>query len=269
MIHDILAIYLYREEVSVMKDLLMVLGEEFIKIQWKSVIYHGKIIPRYRIGSNGAVKDLFRNSYVKTFEMNNGYICINLVHGDRNKKHKTCICGVHRLVAEAFIPNPENKPQVNHIDGNKKNNAVANLEWVTAKENKIHAIETGLDNPHHGNHVCGENSGVSIYNDKVVRKICRMLEKGYGNTQISRELNVHTDLIRYIRKGGWKHISSKYDIPKPRKIIRHSKETREKISALLDEGMPYVEIARIVGLPDPEHYGRKYVCDFKSKHWKK
>src|SRR5699024_320065 len=66
-------------------------------------------------------------------QKNNGYATIRL-----RGETKSITVGVHRLVAKTFIPNPENKPIVNHIDGNKRNNEVNNLEWVTHKENTLH-----------------------------------------------------------------------------------------------------------------------------------
>ena len=72
------------------------------------------------------------------------YVCFGLWRNGKCKQK-----GLHRIVAEAFIPNPENKPFVNHKDGNKRNNCVSNLEWVTAAENNDHAVRTGL-NPRTG-----------------------------------------------------------------------------------------------------------------------
>lgn len=67
------------------------------------------------------------------------YPSVQLNMGGRKKNHK-----IHRLVAEAFIPNPDDKPEVNHKDGNTQNNHASNLEWVTASENVTHALGSGL-----------------------------------------------------------------------------------------------------------------------------
>ena len=98
----------------------------------------------YQISNLGRVKSLPRNGTIKDERIikysldKYGYPQVVL----NNKKHK-CF-RVHRLVAEAFIPNPQNKSTVNHIDGNKTNNKLNNLEWNTIKENNDHALRTGL-----------------------------------------------------------------------------------------------------------------------------
>lgn len=71
----------------------------------------------------------------KYSNLKNGYLLCSL-----NKNHKTKALLVHTIVAMAFIPNPYNKSQVNHKDGNKKNNKVENLEWVTPSENQLHSF---------------------------------------------------------------------------------------------------------------------------------
>ena len=85
----------------------------------------------------------------------NGYYEISLRKDGTEKRFK-----VHRLVAYAFIDNPYNKPEVNHIDGNKSNNCAYNLEWMTSKENKEHAWRTGLINSNHRKKPikCNENN---------------------------------------------------------------------------------------------------------------
>lgn len=93
---------------------------------------------------------------------------------------------IHRLVAQAFLPNPENKPCVNHKDGNKLNNHVVNLEWATHSENALHAIETGL-NPKRGN--SNHNSKIKESELPTIREMCRngipqdTLAQAYGVSQ--------------------------------------------------------------------------------------
>jgi hypothetical protein len=75
-----------------------------------------------------------KEKIVKSFANRNGYFSVLLYSNCFGKRYS-----LHRLVAQAFIPNPENKPQVNHKDGNKSNNKVDNLEWVTQSENNLHS----------------------------------------------------------------------------------------------------------------------------------
>ena len=85
------------------------------------------------------ISELRDHRVLKSLKDSKGYERVRLTV-DRKKYSLK----VHREVAKAFIPNPENKPQVNHIDGNKSNNAVSNLEWVTNIENARHAVDNGL-----------------------------------------------------------------------------------------------------------------------------
>lgn len=88
---------------------------------------------RYEVSNFGRVRSLNNNSILKPFKNTGDYLGVKL-YKNNIRFNKL----LHRLVAQAFIPNPENKPQVNHIDENKTNNIVSNLEWVTAKENINH-----------------------------------------------------------------------------------------------------------------------------------
>lgn len=100
---------------------------------------------KYSVDSSGHVISHYKNKVLRQTDNGRGYQNVKLMRTLKPKKtYKTVY--IHRLVAEAFIPNPENKPQVNHIDGNKSNNDVSNLEWTTAKENMEHAVKNKLVN---------------------------------------------------------------------------------------------------------------------------
>ncbi|UPI12876.1 hypothetical protein [Bacillus phage SBSphiJ5] len=95
--------------------------------------------PNYGITNKSRIVKLSDNTLIKPKPIKNHYPKVILFkNGKRFEQY------IHRLVATYFIPNPESKPLVNHIDGNKNNFSIDNLEWVTPKENYDHAIKTGL-----------------------------------------------------------------------------------------------------------------------------
>ncbi len=105
---------------------------------------------------------------------------------------------IHRLVAEKYIPNPENKPQVNHKDGNKLNNCVDNLEWVTNQENRNHAVDNDLQ-------VTGERCSWAKLTEENVKEI--RANPGYENEYWARKFKVSrgtiSDVVNYRT---WKHV---------------------------------------------------------------
>lgn len=110
---------------------------------------------------------------------------------------------IHRVVAELFLENPENKPEVNHIDGNKQNNCVSNLEWVTPKENVLHAMHLGLKPS-----MKGSNSSFAKLTEKDIPEIRELLKSGlFSHRQIAKEFGVSNGAISAIRRGQtWTHV---------------------------------------------------------------
>ena len=158
--------------------------------QWKDVVgYEG----RYMVSNLGNIKSTFKYSDNKMnkrlnklgYREKNIYIGYNtsgypvvVLRENGKKKFKS----IHRLVAEAFIPKKENKNIVNHIDGNKSNNCVDNLEWVTSKENKEHGWKNNLYSAKHRMRsiICIETQEVfevlpttryRVYTNKIVDEI--------------------------------------------------------------------------------------------------
>lgn len=105
--------------------------EEFNKLVSKKIPNY----PNYSATSDGRIYSHNLNKFMMLSKMPEGYLRLNIKNDNGQKKFL-----VHRLIALTFIPNPENKPQVNHIDNNKSNNCIDNLEWITNKENREHSL---------------------------------------------------------------------------------------------------------------------------------
>lgn len=95
----------------------------------------------YAVSDYGNVKNIKNNQLIKQFERKDGYMQVSLWNCGKGHSFK-----VHRLIAEYFLPKNPEKLYVNHIDGNKKNNNISNLEWCTPSENNYHAVKQELVN---------------------------------------------------------------------------------------------------------------------------
>ena len=161
---------------------------------WKDVQgYEGY----YQISNLGRVKSLINNIILKHRPNSKGYQRVNFCLGGLKKDFY-----VHRLVAFAFLPDVENKPHVNHLDGVKSNNNCHNLEWVTALENNVHCIiKLGRKTKR------GENHPNTKFNEKDVLKIRELINLNIEVKEISKMYNVSNNSIYQIKNGrSWKHL---------------------------------------------------------------
>lgn len=165
---------------------------------WKDIKDYEGI---YQVSNFGNVKSL-GNSFsrkerlLKLSHQSKGYLTVVL---QKNATRKMVL--THRLVAEHFIDNTESKPQVNHINGDKTDNIVENLEWVSHRENLDHAIKNNLT-------LKGEENRNSKLKDVDVIKIYSLLQKGTTTKELSESYNVSYSTIDSIRTNRyWKHLN--------------------------------------------------------------
>lgn len=155
---------------------------------------------------NGVLQN-FKGKQLNSWLNSNGYPLVRLSDSTNNRRW---MASCHVLVATAFIPNPLNKPEVNHIDGVKANPNVENLEWVTSKENRKHAWDTGLRNRSHLPVHIGEDKPNSKLTDEIVFKMRVARNAGRTYQSLADEYKVNkTTAINAIKGKTWSHV------PKP------------------------------------------------------
>ena len=179
----------------------MIAKEEWVPIKGFENLYevsnrgNVKSIPTITYNSNG--RPYTRKGRLLKPASKNGYKRVILFSKSKQKSYL-----VHRLVALSFIENPDNKPYINHIDGDPSNNILENLEWCTPKENVDHAIKTGLSN------VKGSNHGSSKLTEREVVEIRNLYRsKKYNQREISENFNITQALVSMIIGNKiWNHI---------------------------------------------------------------
>lgn len=168
--------------------------------EWRDVVGYEQ---HFQVSNFGRIYSKRTNKILSQGTSKTGYAVLSTRIGGRNG---ICKCfKVHVLVARAFVPNPQNKPIVNHKDGNKLNNNDNNLEWSTHRENTIHASQMGLLNP-----VKGEDNKFSKLTEDIV-KYCRNVyipkDKKFGALALSKKFGVSkTTMQSAINGESWKHV---------------------------------------------------------------
>lgn len=167
---------------------------------WKDVQGYEHL---FKVSNLGNVFSKRSNKILKQHSRSDGRKTVATRIGGR--LGETVCFKVHRLVATAFIDNPEDKPFVNHIDGDPSNNRLDNLEWATSSENVLHAFKTGLNTPSRGE----DNVQAKLDNDIVVfiRENYIPRDREFGARALSRKFSVSKETVRNVLLNKtWSHV---------------------------------------------------------------
>lgn len=146
--------------------------------------------PKYKISNLGRVYSFKSNRCLKTTpHYKNKYLQVTL-----SKPSKIKTFRVHRIAADHFIPNPNNYLEVNHIDGNKNNNTISNLEWVTRCQNMSHARNSGLID------ISGENNPMVKLTNIQVKQILNLLEF-HTQLEVAKMFNISQTHVSQLFRG--------------------------------------------------------------------
>jgi hypothetical protein len=163
--------------------------------EWKQV----KDFEQYLIFKDGRLWNVNTQRFLKPKTMPGRYQDVKL-QSKESHRYTT----FHRLLAEAFIPNPFNLPQVNHLDGNKQNNILSNLEWVTAQENAQHALAAGLKVAPKGE----EFSGSKLTEIEVIQIRSEYIPRVVSRAKLAEKYQVSQGTIQCIlERKTWKHVA--------------------------------------------------------------
>lgn len=231
----------------------------------------------YILYSNGTIYSLKSRRFLHGWLDIGGYPRVGLTRDDGSLWHNIL---VHRLVAENFLPPPDDpeKTQVNHINGIKSDNRVCNLEWSTPSENTQHANDIGLRTPT----FLTEHNKIPVKSEVVhdwtkplsildvteddVHNICYHLQEGYRVCDVSRMLEIDRRFIQHLRdnqKPCWSHIVKSYDFSKIKRKMKTSPETVMMICQMLQDQKSVMDISRELEVD------RKLVGNIKGRKFHK
>jgi len=169
-----------------------------MKIETSEVELHPiKNYPGYKVNKLGLIWSNYSGKFLKKCKNRGGYHYVCLKKGKKYQK-----VTVHKIVASVFLKKGKGTTEVNHIDGNKLNNSVFNLEWVTSSQNKKHGFNLGLYKKKFG-----EKNTMSKLTTEEVIKIKYLLKSGLSQYRIAEIFNVRQSLISRIKTGKrWGHL---------------------------------------------------------------